>query len=224
MRKLFCALLLISGFFVNSSVADAQITYGVKGGISVATFIQEFDTPMREGNIAETSSVTGFAGGAFAKFTIPLLPFSIQPEILYVRKGGEGRYSGKIETSDFASKEVLTLDYVEIPVLLKFNIPVPLPVTPSIFAGPTYSYLVGSEKKVAFTMDSQTDNSTFKPISDLEKHDFGVAFGGELDFNVLATKLTLDARYTLGLAGLKETEMRRTLKNRAWIVMLGVAF
>lgn len=224
MRKIVGILSIIAGIVLFAQSAEAQVSFGVKGGVTFATFTQESELKSAEGNTQEVVNVQGFAGGAFANFTIPLLPFSVQPEILYVRKGGEGRYSGKMGFDDFSSTEVLKLDYIEIPVLLKFNIPVPAPVTPSVFAGPTYSYLVGSEKTVALVWGSQTDNSTFKPMSDLEKNDFGVAFGAGLDVNLLAMKLALDARYTLGLKDIKETEMQRTIKNRAWMIMLGVAF
>jgi hypothetical protein len=179
--------------------------------------------------------VQGFAGGAFVNIGIPLMPFSVQAEALYVTKGNEMNYEADFLGGSIKGTSVETLQYIEIPVLAKVNIPIPAPVTPNIYVGPAYSLLIGSKQKVnaSFTGfgQSESGDTTITDLEHIAKDDFGVAFGGGVDFNLFVTKVTLDARYTLGLKNIykrpedaPQGDGDPAIKNRAWMIMLGVAF
>lgn len=222
MKKIMAVL---AAYIVCGLSANAQVNFGVKGGLTYTAF----DVPFLEENTngyvdREAYHIQGFAGGMFMNFTFHFIPVTFQPELLYVEKGAESALEERPYPVS-QTREITLLKYLEIPVLAKLTIPVSIPVTPNVFAGPVYSYLLDS-KHTLYYMDGTNVNKK-QPF---EKNDFGVIFGGGIDFNVLVTKLTLDARYTLGLTNIYNNEIPTeligdyTIKNRAWMIMLGVAF
>ncbi len=205
--------------------ANAQVNFGVKGGVTYTTF--NVPLPNRNSNAyegRESYHIQGFAGGLFMNFTVPFFPVSIQPELLYVEKGAESAVEEKFDRES-STREITLLKYLEIPVLAKFTIPISLPVQPNVFIGSVYSYLVDSKDTIYYI-----DGTTFAEKPQFEKNDFGITVGGGIDFNVVTTKLTLDARYTYGLTDIYKNSLTTiqigdpTIKNRAWMVMLGVGF
>ncbi|HYF03770.1 MAG TPA: porin family protein [Patescibacteria group bacterium] len=218
-------LTALAGCVLCNYSAEAQITLGVKGGYSSA--VLEEDLADLPGITREENPRMGITGGIFMNFTLPLIPVSIQPELLYVRKGSIVKASGSPGGIYQNTEVTTTLHYLELPVLAKFNIPVPAPVTPYIFAGPAYSYLIASNEHIDNTVGTLHENFTSDPAPRIGKNDFGITFGGGVDFTILVTKVTVDARYTFGMMNInkkdKDTDPERTVKNRTWMVMVGIA-
>jgi len=177
-------LLVLSGGLYS----QISIGKGVKGGLNIAT---------AGGADAEKfgaiSAVTQFNAGVFVNIGLPG-PLSIQPEVLYSVKGAKvaGTFSGTPFTT------TATVTYVDIPVLLKFNIPlVPgSPVKPNIFAGPGVGILLTAKSKTEVP-GSPTTESDDK--STTESMDFGAIVGVGVDVNLVAVTLMVDARYYFGL-------------------------
>ncbi len=70
--------------------------------------------------------------------------FAIQPEAYYTMKGATDKMDFQGTTVDLT----YTLDYIEIPVLVKFLIPIQgSGVKPAIFAGPFFRYKYDSKSK-----------------------------------------------------------------------------
>jgi hypothetical protein len=221
MRKIVAVGVMLFSVF---AITEAQVQYGVKGGFSSATIDDEFKET--SGMQREVNSVQGFSGGVFAAITLPALPFALQPELLYVRKGTQVIPENGNPFESFAV--TTTLDYIELPVLAKFYVPVTGPVSPNAFIGAAYSYLLKSEDRVTSQNRTPAIDSTASPVPHIEKNDLGFVFGIGADFNLLATKITLDARHTMSLINVfkkqSDTSPDLTFKNRTWLVMLGVAF
>ncbi|HYF03771.1 MAG TPA: porin family protein [Patescibacteria group bacterium] len=221
-------------FFIYS--AEAQVSFGVKGGISIANQKIGEPTEPQPGELMPTySSIEGFVGGAFVHIGIPLVPFSVQGEVLYTQKGRKRVFNPTTSFGSIDAMSTLTLNYLEIPVLAKFNIPLPAPVTPNLYIGPAVSFLLSSKQRLQLKSTGLWGNTiqdtTAGDVEYIQKNDFGLAFGGGVDFNLFATRVTLDARYTLGLkdvykrpADAPEGEGDPTFTNRAWMVLFGVAF
>lgn len=149
-------------------------------------------------------------GGVF--FGIGLGLFSIQPEILYVRQG-----SRLEELPDWMEYR---LDYVQVPVLLKINI-LPGPVSPMICAGPYGAYRV-SAKDVSYLSGV---NATEDIKDQIKTTDYGVAFGGGIDFKLVAIKLSAEVRYNLGLVNIiKNPDPGESVKTKSLMVMVGIGF
>ncbi|PWB72743.1 hypothetical protein C3F09_06205 [candidate division GN15 bacterium] len=124
-------------------------------------------------------SRSGFIGGAYLTYSINRR-FALQPELLYASKGAQ---------KDFFLFDVhWNVDYLEIPVLAKFQIAPDGRVQPNLFAGPAVSVLLSSKFEVI--------NDSYDVADGMKTMDFSLVFGGGLDFK----RFTCDLRYTLGLA------------------------
>ncbi len=189
--------------FVSSALADVQ--FGLRAGANSARItgqdIQEFSDTIK--------NKSGLVAGIF--FSINLgKALTIQPEILYTMKGTtlsdpNPEYSGK-----------LYADYVEIPLLLKLKIPLPL-LKPVVFAGPSVGFKL-REKYVINGQNIELQESLF------ENNDYGAIFGAGLD---LGHHLQFDVRYSLGLKKVISTIQGETapdIKNGVWSATVGIAF
>lgn len=138
---------------------------------------------------------TGLSLGAFINIsTGPRL--SLQPEAYYTQKGA--RYAGANDT----------FTYLEAPLLLRYSTPLPAaPFRPFIFAGPTAALLLSAKM-------GEADVKSLYRTSD-----FGLALGGGVEFE----RLSLDARYQLGLTSIAKDvgQFKADYRNRVLSVLLG---
>jgi len=223
-------LLAVAGLATTSLAAQGAILKGVKGGLNFAKF-----TGPDAGGL---DTKTGFAFGGFVR--IPLSPnVSIQPEVLYTRKGA--KTSGYLE--DVMVEFKLNHDYVEIPILVKVAIPTEGQVTPTFFAGPAIGFKTAAKAKVEASVGSVSGSGDID-ISNAADVDFGLAFGGGADFATTNFTIVLDVRYTLGLTKVyddtdpwdesavltelpisdSDTGIAPDVKNGAFTVMVGIGF
>jgi len=202
-RKMSLVVTMVSLLAVSSALAEVQ--FGLRAGANLAKIngqdIQEFSETIK--------NKAGLVGGIF--FSVNLGKFiTIQPEILYTMKGATlsdplPEYSGK-----------LYADYVEIPLLLKIRLPLPV-LQPVVFAGPS----VGFKLKEKYVLNGQTielGESLF------ENNDYGAIFGAGLD---LGHHLQVDVRYSLGLKKVLTAASGETppdVKNGVWSATVGLAF
>ena len=188
---------------------SAQIKLGVKGGLNIADIGGSDVDSLSLGPI-ETK--TGFVGGAFVEFMIGDI-FAIQPEVLYSQKGI------KIDSSGANLK--LKVDYIEIPVLLKINIPIEgSKVHPNVYAGPAVAF--ESSCKLAGTDEVDCDDPDVGIMT--TSTDFGLTFGGGLSLEVGGAEVGVDVRYTLGLTTIDDDDDPWDLKNKVISIMGTVGF
>ncbi len=225
MRKIawLMAILLTAA---SSFAGAAPVKGGVKGGLSFANFTG--DTDILIAGIAiggydadfdvevDNSIRTGLAIGGFVG--IPAgNNLVIQPEMYYVQKG----MKGKGRDSDGFGNGTITAEYIEIPVLLKFNIGTPgAKAMPNLFVGPALAMKLGAELKVT-TDDGDTD------ITDIEEGLNSTDLGLVLGFGVDVDKLTFDLRYVMGLTSIADTggaDVDFSIKNSVFMLMAGYAF
>lgn len=203
MKKfLIVSLVILFAASVLPQVAVAGV--GFKGGLAMSTLAIAPASPFRQVNLKAPM------GGVF--FGIGLGLFSIQPEILYVRMGTRFQEEG----STFWMEK--RLDYIQIPLLLKINV-LPGPISPMIYGGPYGAYRFaakGATSDVPGTADIGDSYTTT---------DYGVVFGGGLDFKLAVIKLSIEARYNLGLANiLKNPDPGASEKNKSLMALVGLSF
>ncbi len=171
--------------------------FGLKGGLNLANF---------SGDIENNKSMVAFGGGVFGKIT-PSPTICIQPEVLFMQKGAE---------DDVEGGEKLKLNYIEVPVLVKYMIPTEGNINPSIFAGPAVSFL----------MSADYGDEDMKDY--IKSVDFGLAFGAGADIAIGdgGGKVTFDGRYTLGLSNINDADDSDeiSVKNGVITFMVGYAF
>jgi len=188
MKRLAIVLVLL---FATSVFAQG-LAFGVKGGINYATLSGD--------DVVDASYKLGFAAGAVAAFDVMDM-LVIQGEVLYSMKGAE--YEGDISTD---------LTYIEIPVLIKYTIPMEGMIAPNLFIGPSLGILLSAESNDVDIKDATKTT------------DFGIVFGAGADFDLGTGKVTVDARYNYGFSSIDDTAAELDVKNGGISVMVGYLF
>jgi len=173
-------ILIVGVILVLCVAASAQeAVSGVTGkGVKLGFDLASINTDYNELDELLDSRM-GFIGGAYLTYNLNR-QFAVQPEILYVSKGAEKDL--------FIVTPYWSIRYLEIPVLLKFDLVPQGPVHPNLFAGPAMSILLSSEVGVL--------DLSYDVADGMKSVDFGLVFGGGFDYKWFV----FDARYTLGLA------------------------
>ena len=185
-------------FLLLSAMAFAQPKIGIKGGLNIANLGGSDADQILNGQSLD--SKTAFAGGVFFMYQFSPL-FAIQPEAYYTMKGATYSESG--------GKLTISLDYFEVPILLKVIIPVQgSNITPAIFAGPFIGF--NSTAKMKIEVNGQ---SAEQDIQDTKSTEFGVQFGGGIGFDVGRNEVGFDVRYILGLTTIDDTSDPYDIKN-----------
>jgi len=196
MKKGFFLVLLLV-IFVSTGFAQVGVSKGLIGGLNIAT-LGGADAP---GGI---KSVTGYAAGVYLELNIPG-PFSFEANALYSMKGAK-REAGNITYTD-------TYGYVDVPILLKYNFPVPA-ASPYICVGPMYSTLLSAKtKQEGGLFPGERDVKDAMP-----KGDVGAVVGVGLGFSALR----IDARYNMGLSTLDKNGNFK-MYNRVISVYVGLS-
>ena len=207
MKKVVTVLsvaLILFLFSTRSSFAQSSMQIGGQIGLNFAT-LGGNDSP--DGSSSRTGILLG---GFFAYNFAPF--FTLQPEILYSAKGASGATQGINYTFSF--------NYIEVPVLLKFLIPLApgTPVNINVYAGPDFGFNIASslnESAGGQTQDIDESNNT-------SGFDFNIMFGGGVGFKVGVTNLFVDLRYSLGLGSAATNAI--DLKNRVFALSVGAGF
>ena len=196
MKKIFALLFVLSIF---SMLSYGQMMIGPKAGVNIASISGDDADQILEGQTLD--SKTGFAGGLFFMYQFSNM-FAIQPEAYYTMKGATYSESGADLT--------ISLDYIEVPVLVKFIIPIQgSNIKPSIFAGPSIGFNMTAKSKVEF--DGESQENDFK--DETKSTEFSLAFGGGLGFPVGNGELGVDIRYLLGMSTFDDSSDPWDLKN-----------
>lgn len=174
---------------LQAQTTSNENKFGVKGGVSFSNiYVDEVD---------DNDVLTGFNTGFYATIPIGGL-LSIQPEILYSRKGGELVYNNAF----ISGKSQFRLNYIEVPLLIKVNITDHL----NVHAGPYFAYLIDARlnndaQGSAFDFKNQYDNDDFN------KFDSGISGGIELEFS----RIGFGVRYNYGVTSIgKERDFAGT--------------
>ena len=197
MKKLRFAMITVAALFAMQTVyGQAAVSLGLKGGLNFAN--------------VNTSSVgaaydsrTGYHVGAFVG--IKFAKFAIQPELIYSQQGS----TVKINTSNFDAN----FSYMNIPVIFKFYIIGGF----NLQAGPQFGFLMSATGPVDPTGTcSPTTTGDIK--NQFSSSDISVGLGAGFD---LPLKLSIDARYNLGVSDINSTAASSAVKNQVFQLSLG---
>lgn len=205
--SLFVISLLLALMFAARPAQGQILNYGLKGGANFSSITETDNSDM----------LTGFHFGGFLNIRPPLSPIAVQPEILFSRLGTKFEVlPGSVSMETDVIEETLTIDYVQIPVLLKYYLPLPGPIGPNLFAGPY----------VGFNMDSDYDSEISEAdlTEQLNDMDYGLVFGAGTELSILLTTIHVEARFMLGLESVYTEEFDNDERNRAIMLSAGIAF
>lgn len=175
---------------------QAQTTIGVRGGVSVSSAELDIDETF------DKSNRTGFVGGVFLDFGGSGL-FGFQVGAQYSQKGAELDLEGV--------KEDLSLNYLEIPAVMKLGLPLGV-LKPSLLGGVALGFNTGCDGPDGDCADEVTST------------DFAGIFGADVVFDLGGPSLWADARYYFGLSDISDAADIDELKNRAWMLQAGIGF
>ncbi|UCF71056.1 MAG: PorT family protein [candidate division WOR-3 bacterium] len=201
---------LVVLLFAALALAPAQkITGGLKAGMNLAT-VSGFEDELGE----DVGYRMGFCGGGFAAFALGDIVV-IQPEFLFSQKGLKAEETVLDETWTLTYK----FSYLEIPLSFKMVLPIQGKVKPNFFVGPYFAMMITTPRGKI-----EVDGVSMEAdLNDVAEIDFGVVFGGGVDFGLGKGKIVLDFRYGLGLTTLDETGTE-DVKNGAFSFLIGYSF
>ena len=209
--------LLLAGLNVvvlNATRASAQ-QLGITGGFNIASLTGHPYSSSRDGLII----------GGFARYNL-VAGLSLQPEILFSMKGASGTPNSIGPVPVYVPEtSTLTLDYIEVPVLLRMNL-FSLPILPAgfdIFAGPDFAFNVYSQAKTMTYSPSGPQEFTSDASGNIREFDFNVAVGGGPDINLGPMTLGLEVRYTFG-TGRAFRSAGSNWNNNVWSIMASAGF
>jgi len=202
MRYSLYLFLIISSLCFAASLT-AQVSLGFKAGVNLAQqSIEEIDLTI------DSDEITGYTWGAFLEIPIGESNIYLQPEFLLLQKGG------KLSAPNLKT----TLNYIEVPILLKLKLLNSSLLNINILGGPTFGYATSGET---------TQNSTIVKINfgndNIKRFDLGVHAGAGAVLQLGSLGIFGDIRYLFGVSDLDETEAR-TVKNKGLLVSAGLQF
>ncbi len=195
MKKfLFLSLMLVSLVSSKTALAQVQFSLGIKGGVNFAS-INVNDAK------ATWDGKTGFHGGAFALFK--LTAFAIQPEVIFSQQGSTVKFQSQDINANFS--------YLNVPVIAKFYLPLGL----NLQLGPQFGFLTTAESDYNPVSGTQTstDLEDYYKNSDVS---LGMGIGWDLPM-----KITIDARYNLGLTEIDDNASIEATKNQVFQISVG---
>jgi hypothetical protein len=170
--------------------------FGIKGGINLGNF--RGADKSQQG--IDPKARLGLVGGLSYRIIL-IAGIAIQPEVMYVQKGAVYEGSATVGGATYTGKETFKGDYIDIPLLLKFNLPIPQ-FSPYIEAGASYGILLSAKEK----SESNYPGSTSQEVDikdQITKADLSFIVGVGFDITILE----LDARFVFGMNRLMKDDV-----------------
>jgi hypothetical protein len=193
---------LAVGACVTAPLAGAA-DFGVKGGLARSS----------NGSGQVFAAGNGFQVGCFAGIAT-FKGFQIQPEVLFVRRVTVARLGDGIATI----RSTTSLDYIEVPVLLKRTFRRGRSLTPMLVAGAFGALRTRAVARHEIGDASYSDDAK----SQVRSGDFGVVGGAGLEIAVLRHAWIAEIRYTHGLTRVETGTSDGRWKTRTLGVMGGI--
>jgi opacity protein-like surface antigen len=206
-----CTLLLCATITAQTE----KVKIGVKAGLNIASLT--FDE-----NELESSQKTGFTAGIMAE--IPLAKnFSVQPEVLYSQQGMKFSYSD-IDVANSSYESTITLNYLNIPIMLKYYVLKGL----SVQAGPQIGILLKSNNKYQDNFLGYDNHENYNLSDYTNAFDTSVNLGVGYQFK---DKFYVDLRYNISYSDVfKEANsngnyvINSDMRNRVFQITIGYFF
>jgi len=174
------------GGFVNLNIA----------GISVKPDISTEDY----------GSYLGLGLGGIVNYTL-MDGLELQAEPMILQKGGT--------IQEFGDKVILKITYFEIPVFVRYIIPVNAPILPYVMAGPNLGFRA-SAKAVYPGEGSSNENDQFSAL------DLGLGLGAGTEYLLGNLILFGQLKYVFGLNDINAESGESKVRNRGLQIQMGV--
>ena len=187
-------------------VLQGQTNLTIRAGASLAT--------LGGSDVVSADSRGGIRVGAST--LLPLRPnLDLQLGTAYATKGATEQ--------EFGVDVEFEIDYLEIPLLLRFTPSIEGTLSPHFMVGPALALRVGcSAKAGAEGVEISVDCDDAEFGDEIKTMDFGAVAGAGLDIPTSGSlTVSLDVLYNLGLSSISESG---DVKNRAFSILAGITF
>ena len=176
MKKLFTAAIVALSMMFGANNAQAQVQFGIKGGLNVTSMSLDKD------KLLDTENQAGFFIGPTVKFTLPIVGLGIDASALYDQR--EAKIKGDGDEKDITSARLKT-QAINIPINVRYGVGLGSVANVFFFAGPQFGFNVGDKNQSLLK-----DAAEWK----LKSSNFSVNVG--LGFTVLS-HLQVSANYNI---------------------------
>ena len=204
MKKISITIIVL----LMSTLTFGQLGLGIKGAVTASNFPSDVSE-------IENSLNPGYQFGAFVRIGDK---WHIQPEIYFTSKSGTMKYD--LLTTNV--EEQITLQAVDVPILIGWKIFDPPLMNIRLQAGPVASFV--SQKKYNISFDGvKQDDPTDEFQNSFNDLNWGLQVGAGVD----VLFLSIDLRYELGLNNIyKSTDSSvenpfSSLKNNLFFLSVG---
>jgi hypothetical protein len=191
---------------VLMSLNTAWSQFGIKGGLAVSGFQLSQKSSSSTGNdyrpflgyevewIQEGDASSPDLGLQIGIFYVRSISkyFAVQPELFYSQRGLHF-----YQTELYNSAYSLNVSYIEVPLLLKFKIPLNWNVKPSLLAGPYAAFKLSANRTLRIGEEQNT-----KRLSSVNDLDYGLVFAINSEFSAWSRQLLFEIRFNWGLASM----------------------
>ena len=140
MKKNIFSVMAVAMIFAFATPAHAQFKFGIKAGLNVTNMSFKSD-------VIKTDNRAGFFAGATAEFTVPLIGLGFDAAVQYEQRNVTDVDFNESATQeeDMVSTSTKHLDYIAIPINVKYNLG--LGSVASVYAatGPQFSFNIGGK-------------------------------------------------------------------------------
>jgi len=176
--------------------AQKQLFWGIKGALAISAHPGS-GIKDNTGYTLSSENKLGFSVGAFLGIDLTS-HLRLQPEILFTRKGSKKTLSSNLNPL-VGAKANYTLDYLEIPLLLKAYVGKSKdPIGFFLGAGPYLAFLINDK----YTLKAGQDEISFDSVEGIKKTDFGAVAAAGLDIKGPDLDFGFNYRLSLGLVEL----------------------
>lgn len=207
-KMVFVFLLFTLGVYAQTddTATPSRFSYGVSGGVNFSNLLQ--------GSDGAQNPITGFHFMGFGEYRFSD-KFSIQPGVAYSRQGAETDEMYDPE-SNTTIKFKMALDYVNVPIFLKYYIVKGFGVE----AGPQIGFLTSAKAKDIVVDGVSSDIDV--DIKDMFK---GVDFGFDIGaFYAFEQGFLVGGRYNMGLTDIAEDNPDDPITNGVFQLYLGFKY
>jgi len=234
-------------FLLVAGSVDAQSKYkvGLKGGVALSKLRgDEVSRYLSSSDASLAGAIDGYrTGGQFGGFLRRHMKnnFSLQLELQFVQKGGEGPVQGVADvqghnsayrSAEFNGAATAKLDYIEVPLLAVFDFESDDRVDMVFEAGVVLAFNTSAERKLSgeattervdgsrqkLTVDQSDDIST-----EVNPVDFLGALGLGFEIEMSSYDLLLNGRWSFGFTSIDRTN-QTYVHNSTFSITVGLAF
>lgn len=202
-RSVAFAAVFLSMAAASDAAAQRPVRVGVIGGMNVTGAWGE------DADNADTR--TGFDVGALVQLPLGEM-VTLQPEVHYTQKG--------FVLPLVTGQEERSLDYIQVPVLLRAGVPLAEGFDVDLQVGPSLGFLMSCTSETTATGATTTidcDEST-------RAFDWGIIAGGSFSWAAGPGDVLLDVRYDLGMTEVGDADGAPDIRNTSFQFLLGYAF